>query len=241
MDEQNGRGAAGLERKNVSERKRRANRENAHKSIGAKTVQGKERSKMNALKHGLSTEELLITVGELAEDPEKFRQLLAGLRAHGKPIGTLEDTLVQKIAGYLWKERRAQRFETGAIQREVAYRRRVETERNTRPLPEGFDAGEKLEESSQGIQHLLDGLETAIEEVQRVNWSNDSYTFVAEHFGHLVLLPPKAATKPGGHVKLGGLDDFDPKQLVKDLRAQCDRLRERLPAVEAAQKCEGDA
>ena len=49
MDEQNGRGAAGLERKNVSEQKRRANRENAHKSIGAKTVQGKERSKMNAL------------------------------------------------------------------------------------------------------------------------------------------------------------------------------------------------
>ena len=47
-----GRGADGLERKSVSERKRRANRENADKSTGAKTVQGKERSKMNALKHG---------------------------------------------------------------------------------------------------------------------------------------------------------------------------------------------
>jgi hypothetical protein len=39
----------------------------------------------------------------------------------------------------------------------------------------------------------------------------------------------------------GGPDEFDPKQLLKDLKAERDRLREQLPAVEAAQKREGDA
>ena len=74
---------------------------------------------MNAVKHGLLAEELLITIGELTEDPEAFGQLLEGVRENYKPVGPFADALVQKIAGYLWKDRRAQRFETGAIQREV--------------------------------------------------------------------------------------------------------------------------
>src|SRR6266849_10332899 len=115
MDQQNGQRADRPERKPVSERKRTANRKNAQKSRGATTRAGKEKSKMNAVKHGLLAEELLITVGELKEDPEAFGQLLAGLREHYKPVGTLEDALVQIIAGYLWKSRRAQRYEAGAI------------------------------------------------------------------------------------------------------------------------------
>src|SRR4051812_40816467 len=38
----------------ISEKKLRANRENAKKSTGPKTVEGKNISKRNALKHGLS-------------------------------------------------------------------------------------------------------------------------------------------------------------------------------------------
>src|SRR5437016_1841857 len=103
MHSQKGQGADGPERKSASDRKRTANRTNAQKSTGAKTPAGKARSKMNAIKHGLLAEELLITIGELTEDPEAFGQLLAGLREHYKPRGTFEDALVQKIAGYLWK------------------------------------------------------------------------------------------------------------------------------------------
>jgi hypothetical protein len=197
---------------------------------------------MNALKHGLLAEELLITIGELTEDPEAFGQLLAGLREHLKPVGTFEDALVQKIAGYLWKERRAQRFETGAIQREVAYRRGVETVRDNGRLQQAFDSGENLEESFQGIQHLLNGLDTAIEQVQRRDWTIDSYRVIVAHFSHLVLLPPAAATTTSdGLTKLDWPDEFDSKQLVKELKAQRDRLRERRPKVEAAERREGDA
>ncbi len=235
MDPQKGQGTDGPGGKSVSERKRTANRTNAQKSTGAKTPAGRARSKLNAIKHGLLAEELLITIGELTEDPEAFGQLLEGVRENYKPVGPFADALVQKIAGYLWKDRRAQRFETGAIQREVEYQRGMETVRNNRRLQQALAAGENLEASSQGIQHLLDGLDTASEEVQRADWSIDSYKFVVEHFGHLVSLPREAPTMPGGP------DEFDPKQLLKDLKAERDRLREQLPAVEAAQKREGDA
>src|SRR5712664_1266973 len=89
----------------VSERKRKANRKNAQKSTGPKTRAGREKSRMNAVKHGILCDELIIRMGEGHEDLTAFEQLLAGLRKHAKPVGTLEDILVQKIGGYLWRER----------------------------------------------------------------------------------------------------------------------------------------
>jgi len=61
----------------VSERKREANRKNAKKSTGPRSHAGKERSKGNATTHGLSAQALLITVGELKEDPEERREGMA--------------------------------------------------------------------------------------------------------------------------------------------------------------------
>ncbi|HJY87097.1 MAG TPA: hypothetical protein VKE24_09700 [Candidatus Acidoferrales bacterium] len=160
---------------------------------------------MNAVKHGLLAEELLILVGELKEDPAAFEQLLAGLREHYQPVGTLEQILVQKIAGYLWKERRAQRYEVGAIQREIEYRRGLEAARNHGRFERALESGENLEESVEGIQYLLAALERAIDEVQRGDWSTDSRTVIAQHFQDLVSLPPGPARRPGGRGKHGGV------------------------------------
>jgi hypothetical protein len=241
MDSQKGQGADGPERKSVSDRKRTANRKNAQKSTGPKTRAGKEKSKMNAVTHGLLAEDLLITSGEVTEDPEAFGQLLAGAREHVAPVGSFEDAWVQKIAGYMWKDRRVQRFEAGAIQREIEGQRRLETVRDTARRHQALDSNEYLEGSSQGIQQLLEGLERAIEEVQRVDWSIDSYKFIRKHFGHLISLPQEAPRTAGGQTTLGEPDDFDPKQLLKDLKAERDQLRTRLPEVEATEKYEGDA
>jgi len=56
-----------------------ANRDNAQKSTGPKTVQGKSYSSRNAMKHGLFSKELVITDGPQKEDREKFELLLEDL------------------------------------------------------------------------------------------------------------------------------------------------------------------
>lgn len=220
----------------VSERKRKANRENAQKSTGPKTQAGKETSRMNAIKHGILCDELVIRSGEGREELTAFEQLLAGLCEHYEPVGALEDILVQKAAGYLWKERRAQRHEAGAIQRQIEYRRDLETARSEGRFQEALDAGDSLEQSALGIQHLLNRLEAIIGEVERGGWSVDSSTFLTDHFRDHLRVPP-APEKPMDSWP----DDVDRKQFVKELKAQRDRLRERLPKVEAAETRAADA
>jgi hypothetical protein len=60
----------------VSERKAEANRKNAQKSTGPRTEAGKERTRANALKHGLSGEGIVVTPAEslaIAERMEQWR------------------------------------------------------------------------------------------------------------------------------------------------------------------------
>ena len=81
----------------VSEKQLQANKKNAQKD-GAKTPEGKAIVKYNALKHGLLAKEVVITIGEGAENPEEFNALLGDLKAQLQPEGTLEEMLVEKIA-----------------------------------------------------------------------------------------------------------------------------------------------
>jgi len=54
----------------ISEAKRAANRENAKKSTGPKSAEGKERSRANAFKHGL-TGEGVVKADDLKEEIQK--------------------------------------------------------------------------------------------------------------------------------------------------------------------------
>jgi hypothetical protein len=149
--------------------------------------------------------------------------------------------LVKKLASCRWRERRAEQYEAGAIQRQVEFQRRMETARSHDRLTDARMFGEDLEQSAEGSQHLLDGLNTAMKEIQEKGWSRDSYNLVAEHFGHLISLPPSSVVTTGDQADLIAPDDFDPQQLLKEIKAQRDRLRERVPQMEAAQRREGDA
>jgi len=102
----------------VSEKQLQANKENAQKG-GVKTPEGKEIVKYNALKHGLLAKEVVITVGEGAENPEEFNALLEDLGTQLQPQGTLEEMLVEKIAVAYWRLRRAYRYEVGLIRNEL--------------------------------------------------------------------------------------------------------------------------
>lgn len=102
----------------VSKKQLRANKKNAKKG-GVKTGEGKAIIKYNALKHGLLAQETVITVGEGAENPDEFSALMDDLKVQLQPEGTLEEMLVEKVAVAYWRLRRAYRYESGLIRREL--------------------------------------------------------------------------------------------------------------------------
>ena len=99
----------------VSEKQRRANRQNAQKSTGPKTADGKAHASRNALKHGLLAKDVVITGTDLTESRAEFDAFLADLCSELRPQGLIEETLVERIATCYWRLRRVQRFEVGAI------------------------------------------------------------------------------------------------------------------------------
>ena len=86
-----------------------ANKKNAQKSTGPNSAKGKAVSKLNALKHGLLSLEILLP----GESEEALTELQQQLETELKPIGPIERQLVYRIASLLWRLRRASRAETG--------------------------------------------------------------------------------------------------------------------------------
>jgi hypothetical protein len=86
-----------------------ANRRNAQKSTGPTTVDGKQRSRGNAVRHGL-TAETVIGVLESAEDYVAFE---AAVVAEYDPQSVIAHELVVRLASLLWRLRRATAIETG--------------------------------------------------------------------------------------------------------------------------------
>ena len=93
----------------TSDKKAQANRRNARKSTGPKTPEGKNASRLNALRHGLLSKDILLP----GEDGEALRELAEGLRAEVQPVGELESILVDRITSLLWRLRRLERVEAG--------------------------------------------------------------------------------------------------------------------------------
>ena len=94
----------------VSERKLKANRENAQKSTGPRTLRGKAFSRRNALKNGLFVREIT-DFEALFEDPTEYQELLNGLWDQYQPIGKAEEIEVERVAICYWKLKRAWRYE----------------------------------------------------------------------------------------------------------------------------------
>ena len=76
------------------------------KSTGPRTPIGKQRSKFNALKNGLSAQVVLLS----NESRLQFDALLHGLQHHYMPHGMLEKVLVEKLATDFWRYRGAFRW-----------------------------------------------------------------------------------------------------------------------------------
>jgi hypothetical protein len=93
----------------TSEKQAKANRENALKSTGPKTPEGKAAVSLNALRHGILSQKILFP----GEDEEALRELGERLRNELQPAGELENLLVDRIIASYWRLRRLGRVETG--------------------------------------------------------------------------------------------------------------------------------
>ena len=95
----------------ASERQILANRGNAKKSTGPRTNGGKALARMNALKHGLTAQKLMMS----GESVEAFEALRDGLYDEHDPQTTTEYELVELIASLFWRLRRIPEFEAGLL------------------------------------------------------------------------------------------------------------------------------
>jgi len=77
----------------VDESVRERNRKNARRSTGPRSAKGKARSRLNALKFGVTSRALLLP----GESPAELESLDAGIRAALAPVGAAETILVDRI------------------------------------------------------------------------------------------------------------------------------------------------
>jgi hypothetical protein len=86
-----------------------ANRENAARSTGPRSEAGKSRSSRNALKHGLSADQVVM----FDEDPAVFDALRSDLFDHFQPADPVAAHLVEHVAACIWRIRRVPEIEAG--------------------------------------------------------------------------------------------------------------------------------
>src|SRR5438067_13617440 len=89
-----------------------ANRRNALKSTGPATPEGKQRSRCNAVRHGLTAE----TVIGAREDAEDYKAFEEAITADYDAQSAVERELVLRLASLLWRLRRATAMELGLFE-----------------------------------------------------------------------------------------------------------------------------
>ncbi len=98
--------------KSISNKQLSANRRNALKSTGPKTVEGRSIVARNTTKHGLLARHVVIE-GESQSEFSEFRQEML---AEFAPVGILEQNLADKVIASLWRLKRTDRIEVEILE-----------------------------------------------------------------------------------------------------------------------------
>ena len=115
-----------------------ANRSNARKSTGPNTEEGKQRSRCNAVRHGLTAE----TVIGALEDAEDYKAFEATIISDYDAQSAVERELVLRLASLLWRLRRATTMETGLFEIQANHLKEFRQARQA--LPASRDGIHKL-------------------------------------------------------------------------------------------------
>jgi hypothetical protein len=113
----------------ATEAQTNANRQNAKKSTGPRTPEGKTISSRNSLVHGMTSRKFLPPDG----DPEEYFQLLDQFRDRFKPDDQAEDTLVERMVAAEFKMRSVRYMDAGIFHYEL----------KTNPMPQQFSEDER--------------------------------------------------------------------------------------------------
>ena len=112
----------------TSSRQIDANRRNAQFSTGPVTTEGKQRSRRNAIRHGLTAE----TIIDALEDARDYAAFEMAVTADFEVTSAVERELVLRLASLLWRLRRATAIESGLFRFQA---RRLLQFRQTRKGP----------------------------------------------------------------------------------------------------------
>jgi hypothetical protein len=94
----------------------RTNRANAQHSTGPRTESGKQRAKLNALKHGLTAQTAVLPTEDLAAFNLHVQQFLDEYR----PVNSTETQLVHELANTSWRLNRIPLLEAGLLDQDLA-------------------------------------------------------------------------------------------------------------------------
>lgn len=95
----------------TSDKQKKANKKNAQKSTGPITLAGKSKVSVNAMKHGILSKKLILP----HENRDEFDLLLSEMQTSLKPVGTMEQLLVEKITINLWRQCRLTNAESAQL------------------------------------------------------------------------------------------------------------------------------
>jgi hypothetical protein len=179
-----------------SPRQIEASRQNGLKSSGPKSIKGKNSTRLNALKHGLFSQEIIIeSAGERLEDFEQFKK---EIWEDYQPAGAMEELLVTDIVENAWRRLRVRRCETTEMNSRIKAA-------EIRDRLEYMKKIEKLKCEFMGRFHSLLG--PAL--IDGLGWDNQvqealASTFLGMDFLMLIVdfSPLLACTRPSLHMQV---------------------------------------
>lgn len=93
-----------------------------------RTSRGKRRSSYNPVRHGIFAK-CILRNSVLRESAADYRRLLESFRESFRPVGGIEELLVEKLAMLAWQEARAVRADAAVVMRQTEYVRQSRRDR----------------------------------------------------------------------------------------------------------------
>ncbi len=134
------------------------NRRNAQKSTGPRTIEGKNRSRLNALKHGMTAD--LPVLPE--EDSKKFQERIDAWTDDLSPRSLLESFFVERAAQESWKLERIERVNAARLTINIQQARAGETDAMKKEEQDIEALGAALFEDSRGPLQLYPTLRSRL-------------------------------------------------------------------------------